>query len=112
MAHTCAVARHLEKRIRRESMLELVMPAQLNIVCFRHRGGDALNAGIIAAVQESGIAAPSATTIDGKVTIRAAIFNHRTMETDVDALVDEVVAIGAKLVSRMPRAPSRSGQDG
>ena len=94
MAQTCALARHLEQRVRGESALELVMPAQLNIVCFRHRGDDALNAEIIARVQESGIAAPSATSMNGRVTIRAAIFNHRTVEADVDAMVDAVLAIG------------------
>jgi aromatic-L-amino-acid decarboxylase len=95
MAHTCAVARHLERRVRAESALELVAPAQLNIVCFRHRGNDALNADIIATLQESGIAAPSATVIDGRVVIRAGIFNHRTVEADVDAMVDAVIAIGS-----------------
>jgi glutamate/tyrosine decarboxylase-like PLP-dependent enzyme len=94
MAHTCAVARHLEKRVRAEGSLELVMPAQLNIVCFRFRGDDALNAEIIASLQESGVAAPSATTIGGLVTIRAAIFNHRTTEADVDTMVDAILAIG------------------
>ena len=93
MAHTCAIARHLEERVRSESALELVMPAQLNIVCFRCRGDDALNAAIVARLQESGIAAPSATNIDGRVTIRAAIFNHRTVEADADVLIDAVLEI-------------------
>jgi aromatic-L-amino-acid/L-tryptophan decarboxylase len=100
MAHTCAVARHLERRVRSEAALELVAPAQLNIVCFRHRGGDTLNADIIARVQESGIAAPSATIIDGQVTIRAAIFNHRTVEADVDAMVDAVLEIASTLTGK------------
>ena len=94
MAETCAIARHLERRIRSEEALELLLPAQLNIVCFRHRGDDALNAGIIAALQESGIAAPSATSIDGRTAIRAAIFNHRTITADVEAMIDAVLALG------------------
>ncbi len=94
MAHTCAVARHLERRVRSESALELVAPAQLNIVCFRHRGDDALNADIVATLQETGIAAPSATVIDGRVVIRAAIFNHRTVESDADSLIDAVIVAG------------------
>jgi glutamate/tyrosine decarboxylase-like PLP-dependent enzyme len=91
------VARHLEQRVRVESALELVTPAQLNIVCFRHRGTDALNADIIATLQESGIAVPSATVIDGKVVIRAGIFNHRTVNADADAMVDAVLAIGSRM---------------
>ncbi len=95
MAKSCAVARHLERRVLSEPSLELLAPAQLNIVCFRHRSTDAANAEIIAALHESGTAAPSATTIDGKVAIRAAIFNHRTRPDDVDAMIDAVVRLGA-----------------
>ena len=45
-------------------------------------------------VQESGIAAPSTTVIDGRLAIRAALFNHRTQRRDVDALVDAVLDFG------------------
>ena len=97
IAHTCELARHLERRIEATPQLELLAPVELNIVCFRHRGAepDALNARIVADLQESGIAAPSTTTIGGRLAIRAAIVNHRTQERDVDALVDAVVALGA-----------------
>jgi aromatic-L-amino-acid decarboxylase len=69
---------------------------QLNIVCFRYRADDKANAEIVADVQESGIAAPSMTTIDGKRAIRAAIFNHRTQNEDVDALVEAVLKFGKR----------------
>ena len=36
-------------------------------------------------LQESGIAAPSTTMLDGKLAIRAAIVNHRTDVCDIDA---------------------------
>jgi aromatic-L-amino-acid decarboxylase len=98
IAKTCAVARHLEARVRAEPALELLAPAQLNIVCFRYRAedSDAVNASIAADVQESGIAAPSTTTVAGRLAIRAAIVNHRTEERDVDALVDAVLRFGAR----------------
>jgi aromatic-L-amino-acid decarboxylase len=96
IARSCRVAQHLAARIAAEPHLELLAPVPLNIVCFRYRGADpdALNAAIAADVQESGIAAPSTTRIDGKLAIRAAIFNHRTAERDVDALVDAVLRHG------------------
>jgi glutamate/tyrosine decarboxylase-like PLP-dependent enzyme len=91
----CAIARHLAARIAREPSLELLAPVTLNIVCFRVAGGaadlDALNRNIVADLQEAGIAAPSTTTIDGKLAIRAALFNHRTTEADADAMVDGVL---------------------
>ncbi|HTZ77313.1 MAG TPA: pyridoxal-dependent decarboxylase [Stellaceae bacterium] len=97
VSHTCDLARYLERRIMAEPVLELLAPVQLNIVCFRYRSAEAdrVNAGIIADLQESGIAAPSSTTIDGKLAIRAAIVNHRTETRDIDALVQAVLALGA-----------------
>jgi len=96
IAGNCRVARHLERRIAAEPRLELLAPVPLNIVCFRYRGDDAdsLNAAIVADVQESGVAAPSTTRIDGRLAIRAAIFNHRTREEDVDAMLDAVLLHG------------------
>ncbi|MBI3444352.1 MAG: cytochrome D ubiquinol oxidase subunit I [Magnetospirillum sp.] len=98
MAGTCRVARHLGRRIEAEPRLELLAPVGLNIVCFRHRAPDAdrLNAHIVTRLHETGIAAPSTTTIDGKLAIRAAIVNHRTRESDVDRLLSAVLDLGAK----------------
>jgi aromatic-L-amino-acid/L-tryptophan decarboxylase len=96
IGRSCALARYLEGRVLAEPRLELLAPAQLNIVCFRYRGADAdaLNAEIVADIHESGIAAPSTTTIHGSLAIRAAIVNHRTDTCDVDALVDAVITYG------------------
>src|SRR3954454_22026957 len=93
----CALARYLESKVGAEPRLELLAPAQLNIVCFRYRGpdADALNAEIVADIHESGIAAPSTTTVRGRLAIRAAIVNHRTDACDIDALIDAVLKYGA-----------------
>lgn len=96
IARSCALARYLETRVLAEPRLELLAPVNLNIVCFRYRAGDAINREIVADVQESGIAAPSSTILDGKFAIRAAIVNHRTAETDIDALVSAVLEFGAR----------------
>jgi glutamate/tyrosine decarboxylase-like PLP-dependent enzyme len=96
VARTCALAQYLGQRVEAHLTLELLAPVQLNIVCFRYRGSDPnrLNPGIVADLHESGIVAPSTTTIDGRLAIRAAIVNHRTEERDIDALVDAVIAFG------------------
>jgi aromatic-L-amino-acid/L-tryptophan decarboxylase len=95
---TCALARYLEARILAEPRLELMAPVQLNIVCFRYRADDAdkVNGEIVADIQESGISAPSTTTLDGQLAIRAAIVNHRTDVGDIDALVAAVLEFGAR----------------
>ncbi len=96
ITRSCALAKYLEARVLAEPRLELLAPVNLNIVCFRYRADDAVNREIVADVQESGIAAPSGTTLDGKFAIRAAIVNHRTGETDIDALLAAVLEFGAR----------------
>jgi aromatic-L-amino-acid/L-tryptophan decarboxylase len=97
MARTCALARHLEARVRSEPRLELLAAGQLNIVCFRYRARDAdrVNADIVADLHESGIAAPSTTTLDGRLAIRAAIVNHRTQKADIEGMIAAVLHFGS-----------------
>ncbi len=97
ISNTCALAQHMRQRIEAEPCLELLAPVALNIVCFRYRSIDAnrVNADLVVALQESGIAAPSTTTINGQLAIRAAIVNHRTTVSDIDALIDTTLALGS-----------------
>jgi aromatic-L-amino-acid decarboxylase len=96
IAHTCELAQYLAQRITQTPSLELLAPVSLNIVCFRYRCHDAnrVNAEIVVALQESGRVAPSTTILDGKLAIRAAIFNHRTNKGDIDALIETTVTLG------------------
>lgn len=114
ISRTCRLARCLETRIAGSPELELLAPVELNIVCFRYRSPDAdrVNAAIVVELQESGVVAPSSTTIDGKLAIRAAIVNHRTSESEVDRLLEQTLAIGRRLkmqpaaLSPQPAMPS------
>jgi aromatic-L-amino-acid decarboxylase len=101
IVRSCALARYLEERVAAEPRLELLAPVALNIVCFRYRGGtpDALNAAIVAELHERGIVAPSTTTVEGKLAIRACLINHRIQPGDIDALVDAVLERGAALAA-------------
>jgi len=96
IVRSCALARELERRVAATPALELLAPVTLNIVCFRYPCDDAdrVNRAIVADLQEAGDVAPSLTVIDGKVAIRAALFNHRTDERDLGALVRGAVAFG------------------
>jgi aromatic-L-amino-acid/L-tryptophan decarboxylase len=106
IARSCALASCLEARIRDEPQLELLAPVNLNIVCFRYRADDAdrVNREIVIALQESGIAAPSTTMLDGRLAIRCAIVNHRTDTCDIDALVAAVLEFGARRATDRPMA--------
>jgi aromatic-L-amino-acid decarboxylase len=55
-----------------------------------------VNGDIVIDIQESGIAAPSTTLLDGQLAIRAAIVNHRTDACDIDALLAAVLEFGAQ----------------
>jgi glutamate/tyrosine decarboxylase-like PLP-dependent enzyme len=98
IAHTCALAQYMKQRIAEMPELELLAPVALNIVCFRFRCEDAdrVNADIVVDLQESGIVAPSTTTINGRFAIRAAIVNHRTRSKDIDALLKATIEFGEK----------------
>jgi len=102
ISHTCALARYLRDRVEACPDLELLAPVALNIVCFRYRCADAdrVNAEIVADLHESGIAVPSTTTVNAQTAIRAAIVNHRTVASDIDALIDATLACGAARTGR------------
>ena len=105
ISKTCALAQYLKQSIERERALELLAPVSLNIVCFRYRSenADEVNRNIVVDLQESGIAAPSTTTINGCLAIRAAIVNHRTERRDIDALIRATLAFGSAQVRRLSK---------
>jgi glutamate/tyrosine decarboxylase-like PLP-dependent enzyme len=114
MAHGCDLAQYLLEKIQATPELELLAPVQLNIVCFRLRvpgadgqgdGGEALanrvNAELIMDLHESGLALPSATTLNGRLAIRAALFNHRTERRDVDVLLAACLDLGRARLAKL-----------
>jgi len=96
-----AQAHALAALVANDPELELMAPVVLNIVCFRYRPSDvpagalnALNEELLIRLHESGIAAPSYTTLDGQYCLRAAIANHRTESQDLQILVAAVKELG------------------
>jgi glutamate/tyrosine decarboxylase-like PLP-dependent enzyme len=96
ISQCCRLARYLRDQVDASPDLELLAPVALNIVCFRYVCDDAdrINRELVADLHEAGIAVPSTTVIDGKLAIRAAIVNHRTVDADIDILVAAVIAAG------------------
>jgi aromatic-L-amino-acid decarboxylase len=62
---------------------ELAAPVPLNLVCFRHVGGDALNEQLLEALNASGRLYLTHTTLDGRYTLRMSIGQSRTEERHV-----------------------------
>ena len=99
-------ARTLADRVVRNVELELLAPAPLNIVCFRYCGSgeptdfDALNKALLVDLQESGVAVPSGTVLEGRFAIRVCLNNHRTRREDIVLFVQEVLRRGRALQRR------------
>jgi aromatic-L-amino-acid/L-tryptophan decarboxylase len=99
-----AQAHELAGLVQAQPDLELLAPVATNIVCFRFNPGglsdgqlNALNEELLIRLHESGIAAPSYTTLHGRYCLRAAIVNYRTTSADLPVLVNAVREIGASL---------------
>lgn len=104
-----AQAKYLEQRLTAEPDMEVMVPAQINILCFRFRADledetelKALNTEIMLRMQEGGFAVVSDTTLGGRHCLRIAINNHRTTRADLDAVVDEVLKLGRELRKATP----------
>jgi len=102
-----AHARRLAEAIEREPQLEVVERGELSAVCFRYRGsgetsGDELNrwnALILKSTQKRGRVYLSNATLAGKFCLRACIVNHRTKDSDVDAVIPEVLLAAKELAA-------------
>ena len=104
----CRQAAYLGELVQARPELELSTPVSLNICCFRFVAPDLtttalnrINEEIVMDLQESGVAAPSTTRLNGRLSIRVNITNHRSTMADFDLLVDEVVKLGRVLVERV-----------
>jgi aromatic-L-amino-acid decarboxylase len=64
--------------VRADDRFELAAPAPLSLVCFRHRGGDAINQRILDRVNASGELFLTHTRLDGELVLRMAIGGTRT----------------------------------
>ncbi len=94
-------ARYLAALVDAEPELERLAPVPLNIVCFRYQAPglddaalNALNADLLADIQEQGIAVPSNVVVRGRAGLRVAITNHRSRRPDFELLVREAVRLG------------------
>lgn len=68
-----ALAQEFAAWVEKDPRFELAAPAPLNLVCFRHRGGDAVNQQILDRLNCSGQMFLSHTRLDDKLTLRMSI---------------------------------------
>ena len=97
-------AHELEALVRAEAGFELMAPVATNTVCFRWNPGglgdaelNEFNAELLIQLHESGVAAPSYTTLQGRYCLRAAIVNHRTESADLPVMMRKLVSLAQQL---------------
>jgi aromatic-L-amino-acid/L-tryptophan decarboxylase len=104
------LAEHAARRAEESEALELLLPRSLGIVCLRRRfeGADEAeherrNAGLAAALEESGTGLISSTRLHGRFALRLCILNHTTGLDDVDAVLDFLEREEAPEMAAVPR---------
>jgi aromatic-L-amino-acid decarboxylase len=81
-----ALACELAGWVAADPRFELSAPRTLNLVCFRHRGGEAANQRILDRVNGSGRAFISHTRLNGELTLRISIGQTATERRHVEQL--------------------------
>jgi aromatic-L-amino-acid decarboxylase len=72
------LAQQFSRWVRESDRFELAAPAPLNLVCFRHVGGDALNERLLERLNRSGKLYLSHTKLDDRYTLRLCVGQTHT----------------------------------
>jgi aromatic-L-amino-acid decarboxylase len=79
-----AMAQEFVEWVEADPDFELVVPAPLNVVCFRHRAGDGVSEAIMNAVNASGEMFLTHTKLDGQFVLRMSIAQTNTQRRHVE----------------------------
>ncbi len=80
-----ALAQEFAQWVQSDPDFELAAPAPLNLVCFRHRAGDAVGEALLHALNASGRLYLTHTRLDGRFTLRLCIGQTHTERGHVEA---------------------------
>jgi glutamate/tyrosine decarboxylase-like PLP-dependent enzyme len=94
--HTLDLAAAVAEQVEASEALELMAPPSLGVVCFRRRFPEAgsedeldrLNAGLVTALERSGLGLVSSTVLRGRYAIRVCVLNHTTDAPDLERILD------------------------
>ena len=70
--------------VREDDRFEIAAPAPLNLVCFRHKGGDEVNQRLMERLNASGDLYLTHTRLDDRITLRLCIGQTNTMARHVE----------------------------
>ena len=78
------LAQQFKRWVTESADFELAAPTPLNLVCFRHRGGDEINRQILERLNQSGEMYLTHTMLNGKFTLRLCIGQTQTAARHVE----------------------------
>ncbi len=79
-----AMAQQFLEWVKQDERFEVAAPAPLNLVCFRHRGGDERNEELMRRLNRSGDLYLTHTRLDGRFTLRFCVGQTNTTERHVE----------------------------
>ncbi|HEY3248695.1 MAG TPA: aminotransferase class V-fold PLP-dependent enzyme [bacterium] len=98
-----ALAQQFAAWVKSDARFELAAPAPLNLVCFRHRGGDAVNEALKERLNRSGRLYLTHTSLAGRYVLRFCVGQTNTEERHVQAawkdIQDTATALEAEPVA-------------
>jgi aromatic-L-amino-acid decarboxylase len=83
--------------VRRDERFELAAPVPLNLVCFRHRGGDEINQSLMDHLNRSGDLYLTHTRLDSRLTLRLCVGQTNATERHVEKAWKRIQEEAAKL---------------
>lgn len=95
-----ALAREFASWVAADDRFELAAPAPLNLVCFRHKGGDEANQGLMDRLNRSGDLYLTHTRLDGRLTLRFCVAQTTTERRHVARAWERIREEAAGLPSR------------
>jgi aromatic-L-amino-acid/L-tryptophan decarboxylase len=78
------LAQQFAEWVRKDDHFELAAPVPLNLVCFRHKGGDEVNKGLMDRLNASGDLYLTHTRLEGRLTLRLCIGQTNTTARHVE----------------------------
>jgi glutamate/tyrosine decarboxylase-like PLP-dependent enzyme len=85
------LAEFAETRLREMPDWEIVTPAQMAVICFRHRrSGDEAHASLVDAMLKDGFALATSTVLRGRTVLRMCTINPRTTDSDIELTLEKL----------------------
>lgn len=94
------ITREFAGWVQADDRFELAAPAPLNLVCFRHRGGDDLNKALMDRLNRAGRVYLTHTRLDGRFTLRMSIGQTHTELVHVQRAWNRICEEAALLESK------------